>query len=93
MYDDALPEILASVTNTLLTEDNQAWLRASLPVKLGGLGIRRAIQVAPSAYLPSVASSTDLVAVISPAYHQSLPAPSINVVLAQWSENHTLDPP
>ena len=33
------------------------------------------------------------VRVISPAYHQSLPATSVDVALAQWSENHTLDPP
>ena len=34
-----------------------------------------------------------LVRVISPAYHQSLPVPSVDVALAQWSKNHTLDPP
>ena len=54
LYDDALREILESVTNTLLTEDNQAWLRASLPVKFGSLGIRKVVQVAPSAYLASL---------------------------------------
>ena len=39
-YDNTLREILGSVTNTLLVNDHQAW--ASLPVKCGGLGIRRA---------------------------------------------------
>ena len=41
-YDNTLREILGSVTNTLLVNDHQAWLQASLPVKCGGLGIRRA---------------------------------------------------
>ena len=49
------------VTNTLLMEENQACLRASFLVKLGSLSIYRAVQVALSAYLASVAFSTVLV--------------------------------
>ena len=79
-YDNTLREILGSVTNTLLVNacDHQAWLQASLPVKCEGLGIRRASQVAPSAYLASVAASTELVCAISTASHRSLPTPFID---------------
>ena len=92
LYNDTLQEILGSVTNTLLAEDDQAWLQARLPVKLGGLGIHRATQIAPSAYLASVATSADLVCAISSTSHHSLPNPFIDVVLAQGSKDHILIP-
>ena len=59
-YDDCLCEILGSVTNNLLERDSPAWVQASLPVKLGGLGIRSVVGVAPSAYLASSHASVDL---------------------------------
>ena len=59
-----LRSILSSVTNCPLVQDEKAWLQASLPVKLGGLGIRRAVQVAPSAYLSSTAATSNLVTAI-----------------------------
>ena len=46
MYDNALREILSQVTNTLLKEGDSAWRQATLPVRLGGLGVRRAVEVA-----------------------------------------------
>lgn len=50
-YDDCLREILGAVTNNLLGRESHPWVQATLPVKLGGLGIRRAVDVAPSAYM------------------------------------------
>ena len=46
-YDNVLREILGAITNVLLPADNPAWLQVSLPVKLGGIGIRHATQIAP----------------------------------------------
>ena len=43
-------------------EDNSAWIQATLPVKLGRIGIRRAVQLAPSAYIASAAGCSDLIA-------------------------------
>ncbi len=60
-YDDCLREILDGVTNNLLERDSQAWVQAILPVKLGGLGIQSAVNIAPSAFLASVHSSSELV--------------------------------
>ena len=63
-YDDVLRSIVGSVANTCL--DDNAWSQASLPVKAGGLGIRSAVQLAPSAFLSSAAVSLDLVHHILP---------------------------
>ncbi len=54
-------EILGGVTNNPLEQDSEAWIQATLSVKLGCLGIRRAFDVAPSAYLASIYSSSELV--------------------------------
>ena len=52
-------EILGSVTHTFLIENDTVWMQASLPVKLGGLRVNRAVQAAPSAYLASVATTVE----------------------------------
>ena len=70
-YDDTLRETLSIVTNTRLAAEDPAWIQATLPVKLGGLGIRSAVQIAPSAYLASVATSAELVSAISTDSHCS----------------------
>ena len=92
-YDHILWKILGSVTNILLKENDPAWMQACLPVKLGGLGVRRAVQVAPSAYLASVAAMEELVSLTSPADLRALPAPSVDVAMSQWSQENTLTPP
>ena len=92
-YDCVLRSILSSVTNCPLTQNEKAWLQASLPVKLGGLGVRRATQVAPSAYLSSTAATADLVTAILPASHHSTPLPSVAIALAKWSQDHDTSPP
>ena len=80
-YDSVLRSITSSVTNIPLVQDEVAWIQASLPVRLGGLGVHHALQVAPSAYLSSLASTADLVSAILPTSHQSLPVPSSDIAL------------
>jgi len=46
--------------------DEVAWKQASLPVRWGGIGVRKASVIAPSAFLASVLSSAPLVAVLLP---------------------------
>ena len=60
-YDDCLRGILGSVTNVHLGPSSSAWSQATLPVKLGGLGVCSAVEVAPSAFLASALSSSELV--------------------------------
>ena len=77
-YDDCLREILGLVTNTFLERDSSAWMQVTLPVKLGGLGIRSAVSVAPSAFLASTYFTADLVDAILPAHFRSHPVPHLN---------------
>ena len=54
-FDTILKSALCSICNVSLTE--QQWLQASLPVRAGGLGIRRVSSLAPSAFLASAAGT------------------------------------
>ena len=62
LLDAGLRSMLSQLLNVDL-EDHQ-WDQASLPVKRGGLGIRKPTQVAPSAFLASVAETSPLVSSI-----------------------------
>ena len=53
-YDSVLMSVSGDVTNTLLDTNSAAWLQASLPVRLGGLRVRQAVDVAPAFYLQSM---------------------------------------
>ena len=76
---------ISSVTNTHLIDIT--WLQAALPVKLCGLGVRRAVQVASSIYnLSPSAATADLVSVILPTTHQSLPNPHITINIHRKKE-------
>jgi hypothetical protein len=57
-FDNTLRSALCSICNVTLTE--LQWLQASLPVRAGGLGIRRVSSLAPSAFLASAAGTRDL---------------------------------
>ena len=56
-----LCSVLSSVTNCDMSAHQSAWVQSSLPVKMGGLGIRSAVHLAPSAFLASSAASVSLV--------------------------------
>ena len=63
-------------------------MQASLPICAGGLGVRRAAQLAPSAYLASAAGCFSLVHQIipcsSPVHHD----PNTEAAIAHWSLDH-----
>ena len=63
-YDAVLRESLSSVLNVDL--DDKRWTQASLPVRWGGLGVRGVVLLAPSAYLASAASTTELTSTLLP---------------------------
>ena len=65
-YDKLLQAIMGRITNIHFTDDDPAWAQATLPVKMGGLGIRSEVQLAHSAFLASAAASSDLVHHIIP---------------------------
>ena len=75
-YNNMLKPILSGIVNIRFTVDDPAWTQATLPVKNGGLGIRRAVQLAPSAYLASAAACSELVShILPPRLHISTPTP------------------
>ena len=90
-YDDVLRSIVGSVANTRL--DDNAWSQTSLPVKAGGLGIRSAVQLAPSAFLSSAAASSDLVHLILPPRFGSQEVLHLGSALTSWSLDQDHPPP
>ncbi len=81
------------MTNNLLERDSQAWVQATLPVKLGGLGIQSAVNIAPSAFLASVHSSSELVDEILPPTSPPQLAPFVVEAKSAWSAGHVFPTP
>ena len=97
IYDDELRATVCSSFNFQLAESDPSWTQSTLPVRHGGLGIRSAVQLAPSAFLASAAASSGLAHLILPA---NLPAnmqpPQLSYVdeaLAAWSQGCQEQPP
>ena len=61
-FDKLLRGCVEFITNSDLTE--LQWIQATLPVRNGGLGVRRVSSLAPSAFLASAAGTRDLQALI-----------------------------
>ena len=57
-FDDLQRSALGRICNVTLTDDQ--WLQASLPVRMGGLGVRRVSSLAISAFLASAAGTRQL---------------------------------
>ena len=88
-FDSLLRSLLSDIINVHLND--AAWIQASLPVKAGGIGIRSAVQLAPSAYLASAAGCASLVHQILPPHLQEIADPTVEAALAIWSQ--ALDQP
>ena len=82
-FDAELRVRLKKIMNVALEEDQ--WVQATLPVKDGGLGLRRTCQVAPSTVLASAFGSSTLISAILPNTHISTMDPLMNTALVQWS--------
>ncbi len=63
-FDCVLRTLLETICNTHLS--NQSWIQASLPIHLGGLGIRSVTTMAPSAFLASAAGTSHIVQALLP---------------------------
>ena len=57
-FDNILRSALCAICNISLTDDQ--WIQASLPVRAGGLGVRRVSSLASPAFLASAAGTRDL---------------------------------
>ena len=96
LYDAAIRESLSSVLNVDL--DDNRWTQASLPVRWGGLGVRGVVLLAPSAYLASAASTTELTSALLPARLRGVQDSGVAAAMSAWSKQTstsslTLPPP
>lgn len=82
-FDKTLRDGLSAILNVDLSGDQ--WQQASLPVRDGGLGIRSAVLLAPSAFLASAAGTTELQARILPPTIAVVPDSCVASCLKTWS--------
>jgi hypothetical protein len=82
-FDETLRTGLSTILNVDLSDTQ--WLQASLPVRDGGLGIRSAQMLAPSAFLASAASTLTLQQSILPDNISSLEDESIAATEIRWA--------
>ena len=81
-YDDVLRAALASLLNVELS--TAAWDQASLPLRWGGIGVRSALRLAPSAFLASAAGAAELLSLILPGRVLAVPDAAVVRVGATW---------
>ena len=91
VFDDSLRSILSDVLNVDLASNN-AWLQASLPVRVGGIGVRQATQLAPPAHLASATGCLDLIRQILPPHFQGHSDPYVDDAVTAWSQGHSQPP-
>jgi hypothetical protein len=93
-YDELIRSTLETVLNISLS--TSAWTQATLPVSVGGLGIRKATDIALPCYLSSIVGSSTLQHTILPWHlHDLSTANSIlyTDALALWQCLSTTDAP
>ena len=81
-YDELLKSSLSSLLNIDLTPT--PWSQASLPARWGGVGVRSAHQLAPSAFLASAAGAADLLTLLLPSSILAVSDLAIPRAIAAW---------
>ena len=80
--DEEVSSILSSIFNLKL--DGAAWTQASLPVRWGGVGVRKVSALAPSAFLGSVTAAAPLIAKLLPGERNLPPDGFLEEAAACW---------
>ena len=88
LYDTVIRESLSTTLNVDLDDDR--WRQASLPVRWGGLGVRGVALLAPSAYLASAASTTELTSALLPAHLRDVEDSGMAAARAVWLRQATI---
>ena len=89
-FDNLLREGISAITNSRLSD--LQWLQAILPIREGGLGIRRAPSLALSAFLVSAASTTFLHDLLLSS-DTSFPDHRVMLGRASWSQLYSANCP
>ena len=82
--DEEIRGILSSMLNLKLEDD--AWTQASLPVRWGGVGVRKASSLAPSAFLASASAASPLIKRLLPESCHLLPDRVFHETVTRWSK-------
>jgi hypothetical protein len=81
-FDCVLRSLLESICNIHLSEQN--WIQASLPINLGGLGIRSVTMLVPSAFLASAAGTSSITLALIPPTCSTEPCPLKAEAIRLW---------
>ena len=81
-FDHLLHNATSKICNVHLSDDQ--WLQASLPVRYGGLGVRRVSSLAPSAFLASAAGTLELQRRLLDRCDTTATDPTFDEVMQQW---------
>ena len=84
-FDSSFQTALSKICNITLSENR--WLQASLPIRSGGLGIRRVTSLASSAFLASAVGTRDLQNQILNLYAQ-LPDNDVENYTYSWQTTY-----
>ena len=84
-FDVLLKECVSTIANTDFTDIQ--WIQASLPVRNGGLGVRRVSSLAPSAFLASAAGTHDFQELIL-AKCDAVVDSAVDLIMVQWTITH-----
>ena len=84
LYDDLLKSLSSRILNISFQNNELAWTQATLVVGSGGLGIRSAVQLAPSAFIASAAASLDLAQQILPHRFHHLLRFNLDKAILRW---------
>jgi len=88
VFDDFLRKGICGICNLDLSDPQ--WLQASLPVKDGGLGVRRVTSLAPSAFLVSAAGTETLqLQLLRHSLAATTTDRAVDTVKIMWSSDHT----
>lgn len=90
-FDETLRDGLSAIMNVQLTDDQ--WIQASLPVQNGGLGLRSACMLAPSAFLASAAATLELQNEILPKQFHQFSDYCRTDALDTWSKSANISEP
>src|SRR5579872_4741119 len=82
IFDELLRKAICSIANVNLTESQ--WLQASLPIRIGGLGVRSVSSLAPSAFLASAAGTSALQELILSSISTNIDV-EVSRTQVQWS--------
>ena len=83
-WDALLFSIASRITNTVLRPGDPSQLQASLPVGSGGLGLRSAVHLAPSAFLASADGAFTLVQQLLPTCTAPSTYSARDAALSTW---------